>query len=61
MLLIYIVKSGESIVGAIEERKNLRTKEKIHGRFRYGYFVMVNQTVMATYNFCSDDFNLGAT
>ena len=32
----------------IEERTNLRRKEKIPCNFRYGYFVAINQIVMST-------------
>jgi hypothetical protein len=52
--------SPVKVLTGIEERKHLRKKQTIHCHLRYGYFVTVNQIVMATYNFCSDDFILGA-
>jgi hypothetical protein len=39
--------SSEMLV-VIEERKNLRRKEKIPCNFRYGNFVAINQIVMTT-------------
>ena len=35
-------------LSVMEERTNLRRKEKIPCKFRYGYFVAINQIVMST-------------
>ena len=43
-------------MSTIEERTNLRKKEKIHSHLRYWHFVMVKFLY-----FCNSDFNLEAT
>jgi hypothetical protein len=55
----YIESYPVKALTVIEERKKIFVKRNCH--LRYGYFVTVNQIVMTTWNFCSDDFNLGVT
>ena len=46
LLVLVKVKSGKKILSVIDERNNLRKREKIHCHLRNEYFVTVSQFVM---------------